>query len=54
VNDRRVPNLIDGGSCEAVAGEWIEKRRPIDGELLCQVARSRAADVAAVRDMALA
>ncbi len=43
---RRIPNLIDGESREAADGDWIEKRRPIDGELLCRVARSRAADVA--------
>ena len=43
----QIPNLIEGEPRAAVAGEWIEKRRPTDGDLLCQVARSRAADVEA-------
>ncbi len=43
----RIPNLIDGTPREADSGEWIEKYRPADGELLCHVARSGAADVAA-------
>ena len=44
---RRIPNLIGGAPREPDSGEWIEKHRPADGELLCQVARSGAADVAA-------
>jgi alpha-ketoglutaric semialdehyde dehydrogenase len=39
------PNLIDGRSLPAVSVEWLDKRRPADGELLCRVARSGAADV---------
>jgi len=42
-----VPNLIDGRAAPPEGGEWFEKRRPDDGELLCTAARSRGADVAA-------
>ncbi|MDX6436359.1 MAG: alpha-ketoglutaric semialdehyde dehydrogenase [Gaiellaceae bacterium] len=42
-----VPNLIDGRAAPPEGGEWFEKRRPDDGELLCSAARSRAADVEA-------
>jgi alpha-ketoglutaric semialdehyde dehydrogenase len=41
-----VPNLIDGEAAPPAAGEWLEKRRPADGEHLCRLARSRVADVA--------
>jgi alpha-ketoglutaric semialdehyde dehydrogenase len=44
---RKVPNLIDGRAAPPVGGEWFEKRRPNDGELLCSAARSRVADVEA-------
>src|SRR5581483_9814183 len=39
------PNHVDGKDVPAAAGEWLDKRRPADGSLLCRVARSRAADV---------
>jgi alpha-ketoglutaric semialdehyde dehydrogenase len=42
-----VPNLVDGGGVPAASGEWLEKRRPADGTLLCRVARSGSDDVAA-------
>ena len=42
-----VPNLIEGRAVSPKGGEWFEKRRPDDGELLCTAARSREADVAA-------
>jgi acyl-CoA reductase-like NAD-dependent aldehyde dehydrogenase len=42
-----VPNLIDGRAAPPDGGEWFEKRRPDNGELLCTAARSRGADVAA-------
>jgi acyl-CoA reductase-like NAD-dependent aldehyde dehydrogenase len=45
-----VPNLIGWTPQPAVSGEWLEKRRPADGTILCRVARSGAPDVdAAVR-----
>ncbi|MDW8338369.1 MAG: aldehyde dehydrogenase family protein [Thermoleophilia bacterium] len=40
-----IPNLVDGRLVAAVSGEWLEKRRPADGTLLCRVARSRGEDV---------
>jgi aldehyde dehydrogenase (NAD+) len=40
-----VPNLIGGDAVAAASGEWVEKRRPADGEVLCRLARSGAADV---------
>jgi alpha-ketoglutaric semialdehyde dehydrogenase len=47
-----IPNLISGADVPAVAGEWLEKRRPSDGELLCRIARSRAADAGAAVEAA--
>ena len=44
---QQIPNLIDGKSLPAVSGAWLEKRRPVDGTVLCQLARSDAGDVAA-------
>jgi len=42
--------LIDGKRVASVAGETFEKRSPIDGRVLAQVARGQAADIdAAVR-----
>jgi aldehyde dehydrogenase (NAD+) len=41
-----VPNLIDGEAAPPAAGDWLEKRRPADGEHLCRLARSGVADVA--------
>jgi alpha-ketoglutaric semialdehyde dehydrogenase len=40
-----VPNLIDGADAPPASGEWLDKRRPADGERLCRLARSGAADV---------
>jgi alpha-ketoglutaric semialdehyde dehydrogenase len=40
-----IPNVIDGRPAPAASGDWLEKRRPADGELLCRVARSGATDV---------
>jgi len=42
-----VGNLIGGDERPAGSGAWLVKRRPADGEALCRVARSDAADVAA-------
>ncbi|NEP33438.1 aldehyde dehydrogenase family protein, partial [Moorena sp. SIO3B2] len=41
----QVLNWIDGQQVAAVAGEWFEKLDPTNGQVLCQVARSRAADI---------
>jgi aldehyde dehydrogenase (NAD+) len=40
-------NVIDGRAAPAQSGETFEKLRPGDGSLLCAVARSRQADIAA-------
>ena len=40
-----VPNLIDGADAPPAAGDWLDKRRPADGEHLCRLARSGDADV---------
>jgi alpha-ketoglutaric semialdehyde dehydrogenase len=40
-----VANLIEGADVPPTTGEWLDKRRPADGEQLCRVARSAAADV---------
>ena len=37
-------NVVNGASCQAVDGAWLEKRRPSDGEPLCRVARSGEVD----------
>src|SRR5205814_151022 len=39
-----VPNVIAGEHAGAPARGWFEKLRPADGELLCRVARSGAAE----------
>ena len=41
----RVPNSIAGRDCPPSSGEWFDKLNPATGERLCQVARSRKADV---------
>ncbi len=43
----QVPNHVDGQDAPAASGEWLDKHRPADGELLCGVARSGAEDIAA-------
>jgi aldehyde dehydrogenase (NAD+) len=40
-----VPNLIDGADASPASGDWLEKRRPADGQHLCRLARSRDGDV---------
>jgi alpha-ketoglutaric semialdehyde dehydrogenase len=40
-----VPNLVDGADVRPASGDWLDKRRPVDGEHLCRLARSRDADV---------
>ncbi|NEO66842.1 MAG: aldehyde dehydrogenase family protein, partial [Moorea sp. SIO4G2] len=41
----QVLNWIDGQQVAAVTGEWFDKLDPTNGQVLCQVARSRAADI---------
>jgi acyl-CoA reductase-like NAD-dependent aldehyde dehydrogenase len=40
-------NFVDGVEAAPASGDWLEKRRPADGSLLCRVARSGEADVRA-------
>jgi len=47
VTPAEAPNLVAGEERPAVGGEWLDKTRPADGEHLCRVARSRAADAVA-------
>ncbi len=42
-----IQNIVGGQAVEAVGGARFEKYRPADGSLLCNVARSAEADVAA-------
>ncbi len=42
-----IPNWIDGREVPALDGGRFTKLRPVDGRPLCEVARSRSADVAA-------
>jgi len=43
----QVPNLIDGVEAAALSGEWLDRRSPADGRMLCQLARSDEPDAAA-------
>ena len=49
---KRVPNWIGGAERESGSGEWVEKRNPATGEVLCEITRSREADVEAAIDAA--
>jgi acyl-CoA reductase-like NAD-dependent aldehyde dehydrogenase len=40
-----IPNWINGEECEAKAGETFNKLSPVNGQELCQAARSRVEDV---------
>jgi len=42
-----VENFVDGRFVPPASGGWLDKLRPADGALLCRVARSGEADVAA-------
>ena len=42
-----VPNLVGGDERPSAGGAWLDKASPADGEHLCRVARSGAADAAA-------
>ncbi len=43
----QIPNLIDGEDSSAASGAWLDKHRPADGSVLCQVARSGVEDAVA-------
>jgi acyl-CoA reductase-like NAD-dependent aldehyde dehydrogenase len=49
-----VPNLVAGEERPPASGAWLDKLRPSDGDHLCRVARSSAADAAAAVNAALA
>lgn len=51
---REIPNVIGGDERPAIAGEWLDKTAPATGEPISRLARSRAADVSAAVDAALA
>jgi len=40
-----LPNWINGQQTPAVGGEYFDKLNPATGQLLCRIARSRAADI---------
>lgn len=42
---QEIPNWIDNQPVPAATGDWFDKLRPSDGQRLCRVARSGAADV---------
>ncbi|WP_156477963.1 aldehyde dehydrogenase family protein, partial [Sphingomonas sanguinis] len=49
---QRYANFIGGRWVDPVDGRWFDNRSPIDGEVICQVARSQAADVELALDAA--
>jgi aldehyde dehydrogenase (NAD+) len=42
---QEIPNWINNEAVPAASGDWFDKLKPTDGQLLCRVARSGAADV---------
>lgn len=49
---QRYANFIGGRWVDPVDGRWFDNRSPIDGQVICQVARSHAADVELALDAA--
>lgn len=47
-----MPNFIQGSEVGPVGAEWLEKRSPADGRMLCFLSRSTAADVTAAVEAA--
>jgi len=41
-----IPNWIDGNEKDAISCSWVDKYNPHDGQVLSQLARSGAEDVA--------
>ncbi|WP_375244964.1 aldehyde dehydrogenase [Sphingomonas parapaucimobilis] len=48
----RYGNFIGGSWVDPVDGRWFDNRSPIDGQVICQVARSQAADIELALDAA--
>ncbi|OMJ31547.1 aldehyde dehydrogenase [Sphingomonas sp. Sph1(2015)] len=48
----RYGNFIGGRWVDPVDGRWFDNRSPIDGQVICQVARSQAADIELALDAA--
>ncbi|MEN2749150.1 aldehyde dehydrogenase [Sphingomonas sp. T9W2] len=49
---QRYANFIGSRWVDPVDGRWFENRSPIDGQVICQVARSQAADIELALDAA--
>ena len=49
---QRYANFIGGRWVDPVDGRWFDNRSPIDGQVICQVARSQAADIELALDAA--
>lgn len=49
---QRYANFIGGRFVDPVDGRWFDNRSPIDGQVICQVARSGAADIELALDAA--
>ncbi|MCT8002033.1 aldehyde dehydrogenase [Sphingomonas sanguinis] len=49
---QRYANFIGGRWVDPVDGRWFDNRSPIDGQLICQIARSQAADIELALDAA--
>ncbi|WP_454280687.1 aldehyde dehydrogenase [Sphingomonas sp. Marseille-Q8236] len=49
---QRYANFIGGHWVDPVDGRWFDNRSPIDGQLICQIARSQAADIELALDAA--
>ncbi|CAM3123994.1 MULTISPECIES: aldehyde dehydrogenase [Sphingomonas] len=49
---QRYGNFIGGRWVDPVDGRWFDNRSPIDGQVICQVARSQAADIELALDAA--
>ena len=49
---KRYGNFIDGKFVEPKAGRYFENTSPVNGQVLCDIARSDASDVEAALDAA--
>ena len=50
--DKRYGNFIGGKWAEPLSGKYFENFSPVNGQLLCEVARSDAKDIEAALDAA--
>ena len=48
----KYPNFIGGRWTDPAAGEWFDNQSPIDGRLICKIAKSQAADIELALDAA--